>query len=66
MVWAWQLVLSPRPRRRTVNTSQESFVTSGGAALYETVSKPGGLWAMKETHYIENPAVKAGLSGPPL
>ncbi|KAL8942499.1 MAG: hypothetical protein Q9216_001643 [Gyalolechia sp. 2 TL-2023] len=66
MVWAWQLWLSPRPRRRTANTSQESFVTSGNAALYETVSKPGGLWAIKETHYIENPVVKAGLSGPPL
>jgi hypothetical protein len=66
MVWAWQLWLSPRPRRRTANTSQESFVTSGNAALYETVSKPGGLWAIKETHYVENPVVKAGLSGPPL
>ena len=66
MVWAWQLWLSPRPPRRTANTSQQSFVTSGSAALYETVSKPGGLWAIKETHYKENPVVKAGLSGPPL
>ncbi|KAI1497645.1 hypothetical protein F5X99DRAFT_358248 [Biscogniauxia marginata] len=66
MVWAWQQRLSPRPQHRTVNTSQVSFLTSGNAALYEPLSKPGGLWYVRETHYIENPLVKAGLSGPPL
>ena len=35
------------------------------AALYETVSKPGGLWATTMTHYIKISVVKAGLSGPP-
>ncbi|MCJ1327608.1 hypothetical protein MMC10_004279 [Thelotrema lepadinum] len=66
MVSAWQQWLSPRPKHRTVNIHQESFVSSGNAALYETVEKPDGLWAIRETHYIENPVVKAGLSGPPL
>ncbi|RYP12908.1 hypothetical protein DL765_007124 [Monosporascus sp. GIB2] len=66
MVWAWQQWLSPRPQHRTVNTSRVSFLTSGNAALYEPLSKPDGLWYVRETHYIENPIVKAGLSGPPL
>lgn len=46
--------------------TKESFVAPDNAALYETVPKPNGLWAIRETHYIENPIVKAGLSGPPL
>ncbi|KAK6221164.1 hypothetical protein QIS74_04893 [Colletotrichum tabaci] len=66
MVWAWQNWLSPRPQHRTKNNAQLSFPHLGNAALYEPLSKPGGLWYVRETHYIENALVRAGLSGPPL
>lgn len=66
MVRAWQLWLSPRPEKRTVNTSETTFVTAGNAALYEPIAEPDGLWYLKETHYIDNPIVTAGKSGPPL
>ncbi|GFF22559.1 hypothetical protein IFM61606_08541 [Aspergillus udagawae] len=66
MVSAWQLWLSPRPQKRTRNNSQPSFNHLGDAALYEPLSKADGLWYVRETHYIENALVRAGLSGPPL
>ncbi|GKT64017.1 hypothetical protein ColTof4_04435 [Colletotrichum tofieldiae] len=55
MVWAWQQWLSPRPQQRTRNNTQPSFPHLGDAALYEPLSKPDGLWYVRETHYIENP-----------
>lgn len=66
MVWAWQQWLSPRPQHRTRNNSQPSFHHLGNAALYEPLSKTDGLWYVRETHYIDNPLVRAGLTGPPL
>ena len=66
MVWAWQQWLSPRPQHRTPNNTQTSFPHLGGAALYEPLSKLDGLWYVRETHYIDNPLTRAGLSGPPL
>nr|A0A1J0HSL4.1 RecName: Full=Oxidoreductase iacF; AltName: Full=Iso-A82775C biosynthesis cluster protein F [Pestalotiopsis fici W106-1]APC57598.1 putative cupin [Pestalotiopsis fici] len=66
MVWAWQQWLSPRPQKRTKNTSQVAFYTSENAALYEPLSKPDGNWYVRETHFRENPNVRAGLTGPPL
>ncbi|CAN8106531.1 unnamed protein product [Discula destructiva] len=66
MAWAWQQWLSARPQQRTVNTSKTSFYSYGNAALFEPLSKPDGLWYVRETHYIDNPRTKAGLSGPPL
>ncbi|KAH4116037.1 hypothetical protein HBH64_047200 [Parastagonospora nodorum] len=66
MVWAWQEWLSPRPKQRTITTTQTAFPHLGDAALYEPLSKPNGLWVIRETHYIKDPIVKAGLSGPPI
>ncbi|KAI1734119.1 hypothetical protein F4680DRAFT_439516 [Xylaria scruposa] len=66
MVRAWQLWLSPRPKHRTVTNTRMAFSHLGDAALYEPLSKSGGLWVVRETHYLKNPVVEAGLSGPPL
>ena len=38
----------------------------GDAALYEFNYEENGRFVVRETHYADNPAVKAGLSGPPL
>lgn len=58
--------LSPRPECRT-NTADEAEISSAGdAALFEFLTAEDGRWIAKETHYIDNPIVKAGLSGPPL
>ncbi|RYP45557.1 hypothetical protein DL768_008106 [Monosporascus sp. mg162] len=65
-VWVWQLWLSPRPKRRTNIASQSTFTTAGGAAVYEFLIEDDGSWGVGETHFIDNPIVKAGLSGPPL
>ncbi|KAI1112708.1 hypothetical protein F5Y14DRAFT_245149 [Nemania sp. NC0429] len=66
MPWAWQVWLSPRPKTRTVTNTQTAFAHLGDAALYEPLAKPDGLWVVRETHYLKNPLVQAGLSGPPL
>ncbi|KAL6857685.1 hypothetical protein ACO1O0_005127 [Amphichorda felina] len=66
MAWGWQQWLSPRPQQLTKNTSEPSWTHLGGAALYEPLSKPDGRWYVRETHYIDNPHVRAGMSGPPL
>lgn len=66
MVWAWQQWLSPRPKQRTRNNTQSFFYHLGNAALYEPLSKADDLWVVRETHYIEHPLVRAGLTGPPL
>lgn len=66
MAWAWQQWLSPRPKQRSITNMLTAFPHLGDAALYEPLSKPNGLWVVRETHYIKNPLVKAGLSGPPL
>ncbi|KAI1430765.1 hypothetical protein GGR50DRAFT_698692 [Xylaria sp. CBS 124048] len=66
MVWAWQLWLSPRPLRRTNISSQLTFKTIQNAALYQFLDEEDGGWGVRETHYIDNPLVRAGLSGPPL
>ncbi|KAL4875386.1 hypothetical protein BJY04DRAFT_224053 [Aspergillus karnatakaensis] len=66
MAWAWQQWLSPRPQQRTKNNTQSSFPHLGDAALYEPLSRADGTWYVRETHNIENPLVRAGLTGPPL
>lgn len=66
MVSAWQQWLSPRPKERSITNTLKAFPHLGDAALYEPLSKPNGLWVIRETHYIKSPIVKAGLSGPPL
>lgn len=66
MVWSWQLWLSPRPLHRTNIASQSTFDTAGNAARYEFLPEDFGRWGVRETHYIDNPVVKAGRSGPPL
>ena len=66
MVWAWQLWLSLRPLHRTKLASQSTFATAGNAAHYEFLTEDDGRWGVRETHYIDNPVVRAGLSGPPL
>ncbi|ORY71070.1 uncharacterized protein BCR38DRAFT_415851 [Pseudomassariella vexata] len=66
MVWAWQLWLSPRPPHRSITATQSSFTATGNSARYDVLTVPDGLWGVRETHYIDNPRVKAGESGPPL
>ncbi|KAI1192843.1 hypothetical protein F5X97DRAFT_339692 [Nemania serpens] len=66
MVWRWQLWLSPRPLRRSNISSPSTFTTAHNAALYEFLDEGRGRWGVRETHYIDNPLVRAGLSGPPL
>ncbi|KAK8044421.1 hypothetical protein PG993_004445 [Apiospora rasikravindrae] len=66
MARAWQRWLSPRPLLRTNISTQTSFLTAGNAARYEVIYEPNGRWGCRETHYIDNPRVKAGMSGPPL
>lgn len=66
MATAFQRWLSPRPPQRTKNNDKPSWSHLGDAALYEPLSKPDGLWYIRETHHMENYFVRAGLSGPPL
>lgn len=66
MAWAWQLWLSPRPQHRTKIGSQATFTTAGDAARFEFFTEDDGRWAVRETHYIDNPIVRAGKAGPPL
>ena len=66
MALAMQQWLSPRPQHRTRNNQQTSFHHLGNATLYEPLCKLDGQWYVRETHYIDNPFVRAGLSGPPL
>ncbi|GAP88224.1 hypothetical protein SAMD00023353_3000140 [Rosellinia necatrix] len=66
MVRTWQLWLSPRPLRRSITATETSFTATGGAARYDILPEADGRWGVRETHYIENPRVKTGQSGPPL
>ncbi|ETS80417.1 hypothetical protein PFICI_07946 [Pestalotiopsis fici W106-1] len=66
MVSSFQLWLSARPAKRTPINDKPSWSHLGDAAVYEPLSKADGLWYIRETHYIENQFVAAGLSGPPL
>lgn len=66
MIWQWQLWLSPRPRQRSNTSSQPYIYTSGNASLFEFLKDDQGRWVVKETHYMDNPLVRAGRSGPPL
>ncbi|KAK1779563.1 hypothetical protein QBC45DRAFT_132539 [Copromyces sp. CBS 386.78] len=66
MATAFQRWLSPRPPQRTKINDKPSWSHLGDAALYEPLSKPDGLWYIRETHHVENYFVRAGLSGPPL
>jgi hypothetical protein len=66
MVYAWQQWLSARPLTRTNTSTQNTFYSAGNAAKFDILLGENGDWSLRETHYIENPRVKAGLSGPPL
>lgn len=65
MAWFWQLWLSPRPQRSEIATDLTVY-SNNDAALFEFLIEPDGRWVVQETHYINNPLVKNGLSGPPL
>ncbi|KAL6855661.1 hypothetical protein J3F83DRAFT_718576 [Trichoderma novae-zelandiae] len=65
MVYAWQLWLSPRPQRSVIASSAH-ICSHDDAALFEFLKEDDGRWVVRETHYIDNPLVKKGLSGPPL
>ena len=66
MANALQHWLSARPVRTNV-AAQETAHSAGEAILYEFLrSQDDGRAIVQETHYISNPTVKAGLSGPPL
>ena len=66
MLRTTQLWLSPRPVRRTNTAGKAQLMSAGDAALFEFLRAEDGKWFVRETHYIDNPIVKAGLSGPPL
>ncbi|KAH7323180.1 hypothetical protein B0I35DRAFT_194131 [Stachybotrys elegans] len=66
MAWQWQLWLSPRPLHRTPNTKLKSFMSAGNMARFDILDEPDGSWTVQETHFIDNPHVRAGRSGPPL
>ncbi|KAF1919307.1 hypothetical protein BDU57DRAFT_512329 [Ampelomyces quisqualis] len=66
MVWPWKQWPSPPRRQRSMTNPLSAFHHLGDAALYEPLSMPNGRWVIRETHYIKNPLVKAGLSGPPI
>ncbi|KAI5918412.1 hypothetical protein F4810DRAFT_725716 [Camillea tinctor] len=66
MVRAWQHWLSPRPKYRTNISNQSSFVTAGNAARFDILDEKDGRWGLRETHFVDNPIVRAGKSGPPL
>ncbi|KAL7931837.1 hypothetical protein V8C35DRAFT_329204 [Trichoderma chlorosporum] len=65
MVGAWQLWLSPRPQRSEIASSSHIY-SNDNAARFEFLEEDDGRWIVKETHYINNPLVKDGFSGPPL
>ncbi|OQE43224.1 hypothetical protein PENCOP_c003G00135 [Penicillium coprophilum] len=65
MVWSWQLWLSPRPLRRTDTSGELSILAANDSALFE-FKKEKGRWVVIETHFIANPIVRKGLSGPQL
>jgi hypothetical protein len=66
MAWRWQLWLSPRPKRRTAASSESRITTAHGAALFEFFTEENGHFFVRETHYMDNPIVRKGLSGPLL
>ncbi|KAK7738602.1 hypothetical protein SLS62_011371 [Diatrype stigma] len=66
MVRAWQRWLSPRPINLTNTSTKNTFYSVAGAARFDIIPGKNNSWSLRETHYIENPRVKAGLSGPPL
>ncbi|KAK6210533.1 hypothetical protein LQW54_006141 [Pestalotiopsis sp. IQ-011] len=66
MARAWQRWLSPRPLLRTNTSTQNTFYSAGGMARFDIIPEKDNSWSLRETHYIEHPRVKAGLSGPPL
>jgi hypothetical protein len=46
--------------------SSSHIYSNDDAALFEFLREEDGRWVVRETHYIDNPLVKKGLSGPPL
>ncbi|KAI1198788.1 hypothetical protein F5X97DRAFT_333103 [Nemania serpens] len=66
MVRGWQLWLSPRPAFRTLTPAEPRLLSTHDAALYEFIYNDDHDLIVRETHYVNNPAVRAGLSGPPL
>ncbi|KAI1470388.1 uncharacterized protein F4812DRAFT_417335 [Daldinia caldariorum] len=66
MVYGWQLWLSPRPSRRTDTPRESRMLSPNDAALYEFLYDEDGRYAVRETHYADNKAVRDGISGPPL
>lgn len=65
MAWVWQLWLSPRPLRSVI-ASDPYIMSPYDGARFDFLKDEDGRWAVRETHYIDNPWVKDGLSGPTL
>lgn len=65
MAQSWQLWLSPRPSQRTKIVQEATVLASSGDILYE-FPMHRGLRAVRETHYLGQPSVREGKSGPPL
>ncbi|KAK0622038.1 hypothetical protein B0T17DRAFT_618402 [Bombardia bombarda] len=65
MAKKWQLWLSPRPSR-TQTPAGPRILSPHDAAMYEFNYEPNGGLVVTETHYADNPVVRAGKSGPPL
>ncbi|KAI9154972.1 putative oxidoreductase virH [Paramyrothecium foliicola] len=66
MPYAWQLWLSPRPLNRAKSLPEPHILAAHDAALFEFLTGGDGREVIRETHYIDNPVVKSGKSGPPL
>jgi mannose-6-phosphate isomerase-like protein (cupin superfamily) len=62
---SWQLLLSPRPTRRTNISSEPVVFGVNGTIQYEFL-REDGRDVVRETHYMSKDTVRKGLSGPPL
>ncbi|PYH46716.1 cupin domain-containing protein [Aspergillus saccharolyticus JOP 1030-1] len=65
MARSWQLWLSPRPLVRTDTSHEPTILAANEAARFEFLQE-GNRWVVQETHYIDNPIARKGLSGPQL
>jgi hypothetical protein len=65
---SWQLLLSPRPERRTNVASAPHMAGETGAIRYDFPGRDPvtGRIKIRETHYWAHEKVRRGKSGPPL
>jgi len=65
MVFRWQLWLSPRPQRTETPAEGQMFGPED-SIKFDYTYHDDGRFVVKETHYANSEAVRAGRSGPPL